>query len=451
MVTVQGVVDRVGSTLLRSIEPAPVSQRVTDVVIAEDPKRQSIAAGDLVLGVAVGTARDAVTLVRHAGERNAAAVLLKPPLATQSLVRAAARRSGTSVVEVHPQTAWAQLVWLLRTVLDAAAEESESDAASSNDAGALGDLFRLADAVAAVVDAPVTIEDVGSRVLAYSARQDLTDPARVATVLGRRIPDDVLAKFRSKGVFRELSMGRRAIFVPAQVDGTLPRLIVPIRMGGELLGSMWAVVDGEVSDERAAAFADVGPVVALHLLRRRARTDAKRRRVGGVLRALLEGSTSPRVAAAELDLADGAYRVVAVDVPGEPDDAEGARLALTERITAGFSRRPVTELHGVLYTLVPDDADGWPSLCASLARAAHPAGPLVAAGEPGELAELGRSMAQADETLGLLRAGLLPTTTASYGQVWVTLTLHRAASAANAAGVVELGPLATLRELDTSA
>ncbi|MGH3624131.1 MAG: helix-turn-helix domain-containing protein, partial [Sciscionella sp.] len=47
--------------------------------------------------------------------------------------------------------------------------------------------------------------------------------------------------------------------------------------------------------------------------------------------------------------------------------------------------------------------------------------------------------------------GLLTTTTASYGQVWVTLTLHRAASAANTAGVVELGPLTMLRELDTSA
>lgn len=446
MVTVQGVVDRVGPTLLRSTERAPAPQPVTDVVISEDPKGHSIAAGDLVLGVAVGTTRDAVMLVRHAGARDAAAVLFKPPLAAQSEVRAAARRAGTSVVEVHPQAAWAQLVWLLRTVLDAA---EESDTPVGEDAGALGDLFRLADAVAAVVDAPVTIEDVSSRVLAYSARQDLTDPARIATVLGRRIPDDVLAKFRSRGVFRELSRGRRAIFVPAQVDGTLPRLIVPIRMGGELLGSMWAVVNGQVSDERAAAFADAGPVVALHLLRRRTRTDAKRRRAGDVLRALLEGSTSPRVAAAELELDEGPHRVVAVDAPGNPTDAEGARLALTERITAGFSRRPVTELHGVLYTLVPEDANSWPELCASLAAVGE-TGPLVAAGEPSELSELGRSRAQADETLGLLRAGLLPRRTASYEQVWVTLTLHRAASAASAARVVELGPLATLRELDTS-
>jgi hypothetical protein len=47
-------------------------------------------------------------------------------------------------------------------------------------------------------------------------------------------------------VFRELPRGRTTIFVPRQKDGTLPRLIVPIRMGGELLGSMWAVVDRPV-------------------------------------------------------------------------------------------------------------------------------------------------------------------------------------------------------------
>jgi hypothetical protein len=431
--------------------PASDAAAVTDVVIAEAVGKTAVAAGDLVLGVSVAATSDAVALVRHAGAKEAAAVLLKPPLAAQQQVCTAARGAGTSVVEVHPQTAWAQLVWLLRTVLDAAAEESERDPVSGEHTGGLGDLFRLADAVASVVDAPVTIEDTNSRVLAYSARQDLTDQARVATVMGRRIPDDVLAKFRSRGVFRELSRGRRAIFVPAQPDGTLPRLIVPIRMGGELLGSMWAVVDAEVPEERAAAFADAGPVVALHLLRRRASTDAKRRRDGDVLRGLLDGSASHRLAAAELELDAEAYRVVAVEPAGReqlnPADAEGARLALTERIASGIARRPVAELHGVLYTVVPEGVAGedWPALRDSLAG-----GPLLAAGEPGAPDELARSREEADETLGLLRAGLLSGRAAGYAQVWVTLVLHRAASAAKSAGVTELGPLRTLRELDAT-
>ncbi|HEY0807224.1 MAG TPA: PucR family transcriptional regulator, partial [Pseudonocardiaceae bacterium] len=272
MLTVQGVVDRVGPTLLRAVLIAPTPRQVNDVVIAEPGRRGQLAAGDLVLGAAVGTGRDAVELIRHAGERGAAAVLLKPPASAQATVVAAGRSAGTSLVEVRSGTGWAQLVWLLRTVLDADAETDPKDIGPSG----LTDLFRLADAVAAVVDAPVTIEDANSRVLAYSARQDRTDPARVSTIMGRRVPDDVLARFRSRGVFRDLSRGGNPIYVAAQPDGTLPRLIVPIRMGGELLGSMWAVVADRVPDARAAAFADAGQVVALHLLRRRARVDAQR-------------------------------------------------------------------------------------------------------------------------------------------------------------------------------
>ncbi|HEX3649553.1 MAG TPA: helix-turn-helix domain-containing protein [Pseudonocardiaceae bacterium] len=451
MLTVRGVVDRVGPTLLRAVftvdEPGPVS----DVVIAEPGRHTHLAAGDLVLGVAVGTGKDAVELVRHAGERGAAAVLLKPPVAAQSTVLGAGKAAGTSVVEVRSGTGWAQLVWLLRTVLDAEASETDGE---DQDPGGLGDLFRLADAVASVIDAPVTIEDASSRVLAYSARQDRTDPARVSTIMGRRVPDDVLARFRSRGVFRELSRGGNPIYVAAQRDGTLPRLIVPIRMGGELLGSMWAVVPGRVPDARAAAFADAGSVVALHLLRRRARVDVERRHSAERVRALLEGEGSVRVAVAELDLADVPHRVVAIDAAGRlaADDlrTEGLRLALWERITSGIGRRPaVADLNGLLYAVVPDGPGdgGWDALRAALT---HPPGDraLAAAGAPAPLTELRRSRAQAQETLGLLRAGLVPGPVADYVRTWAVLALHRLATAAASAGVTDVGPVPRLREHD---
>jgi hypothetical protein len=455
MLTVQAVVDRVGPTLLRTVLAGVEPDRpVGDVVIAEPGRRSPLSAGDLVLGAAVGSAREAVELIRHGADRGVAAVLLKPPVATAASVLAAGRAAGPTVVEVRTGTGWAQLVWLLRTVLDAAAEAADS-AEDGTDPG-LADLFRLADAVAAVVDAPVTIEDANSRVLAYSARQDRTDPARVSTIMGRRVPDDVLARFRSRGVFRELSRGRTTIFVPAQRDGTLPRLIVPIRMGGELLGSMWAVVPGPVPDARAAAFADAGPVIALHLLRRRARVDAERRASAQRVRALLEGRGSVRVAAADLDLDDGPHRVVAIDATGHAAadelDAEGLRLALWERIMSGVGRRPaVADLDGLLYLVVPDTtgAGGWDQLRRRLTgQPGQPEHPLVAAGAPAPVTELPRSRAQAEETLGLLRAGLITEPVADYQQCWAVLALHRAATAAAAAGAAEVGPLPELRRHD---
>jgi hypothetical protein len=453
MLTVQGVVDRVGPTLLRAVltaeEPCPVS----DVVIAEPGRGSHLAAGDLVLGVAVGTGRDAVELIRHAGERGAAAVLLKPSTAGQAGVLGAARAAGTALVEVRAGTGWAQLVWLLRTVLDADADAAETGRDDGEAAG-LGDLFRLADAVASVVDAPVTIEDANSRVLAYSSRQDRTDSARVSTIMGRRVPDDVLARFRSRGVFRELSRGGNPIYVAAQRDGTLPRLIVPIRMGGELLGSMWAVVPDKVPESRAAAFADAGPVVALHLLRRRARLDAERRHSAERVRALLEGHGSVRVAAAELGLADVPHRVVAIDAAGRDtsDDlrTEGLRLALWERITTGIGRRPaVADLHGLLYAVVPDGPDegGWTALRTALSGQSGDHA-LAAAGAPVPLTDLPRSREQAEETLGLLRAGLVAGAVADYQETWTVLALHRLATAAATAGVADVGPLPSLRQHD---
>jgi hypothetical protein len=447
MVSVRSVVDRVGPTLLNAVSVPETCPAVADVVIAEPGVSTHVSAGDLVLGVAVADAEDAIALVRHSAEREAAAVLLKPPLTGKPAVRRAAKAAGIALVEVRAATAWAQLVWLLRTVLDA--DDDDTDALENGDPGS-GDLFRLADAVASVVDAPVTIEDTNSRVLAYSARQDHTDSARVSTIIGRRIPDDVLARFRSRGVFRELSRGRQTIFVPAQRDGTLPRLIVPIRMGGELLGSIWAVVNGPVSDERAAAFADAAPVVALHLLRRRAHADSRRRASAELLRAVLEGKVGPRKAIAELELTEEPHRVVVVDTPGgDSTGGEGLRLALLERISQGIGRRPVaTELGGILYAVVPDGEGkgSWSELRAALAEL--PEKSRVAAGSPVEIAELARSRAQAEETLGLLRAGLLPGRVGSFDDLWTALVLHRAATAAGSMRVTELGPLETLRAHD---
>lgn len=448
MVSVRSLVDRVGPTLLRAVLLPETCPAVADVVIAEPGGPGQLSAGDLVLAVAVAEPADAVELIRVSAERGAAAVLFKPPLAAKPAVKRAAKAASVALVEVRGAASWAQLVWLLRTVLDAITDESDSVESGS------ADLFRLADAVASVVDAPVTIEDTNSRVLAYSARQDLTDPARISTIMGRRIPDDVLAKFRSRGVFRELSRGRQTVFVPAQRDGTLPRLIVPIRMGGELLGSMWAVVAGPVSDERAAAFADAAPVVALNLLRRRAHADSQRRASAELLRAVLDGNASPRKAMAELDLTDEPHRVVVIETPGGDAHGEGLRLALLEKISQGVGRRPAaTELGGLLYAVVPDGdgPGGWAELRSALVElpsSGRGSAPRVAAGSPTEIGELATSRAQADEALGLLRAELVPGRVVSFDEAWTALALHRGATAAATAKVAELGPLGLLRAHD---
>jgi sugar diacid utilization regulator len=154
---------------------------------------------------------------------------------------------------------------------------------------------------------------------------------------------------------------------------------------------------------------------------------------------------------AELDLSDEPHRVVVIETPGgDTVDAEGRRLALLERISRGVGRRPATtELGGLLYAVVPDGErpGGWTELrdaLVALPPSGRAAAPRVAAGSATEIGALASSRAQADEVLGLLRAGLVPDQVVSFDDAWTALALHRGATAADSARVAELGPLGAL-------
>src|SRR5690606_4412232 len=211
MIAVTDLVDSLGSGFLRTVVAAGNAQ-VHDVSLAE-PGDAGGRPGELVLGVGVTDAADALALLERAAAAQAAGVVLKGPVAGDTKVARAARRAaGPALVELRPHTSWAHVVWLLRGVLDHA---SAPGAGAFGASGPHNDLFALADKAAEIIDAPVTVEDAQSRVLAYSARQDTTDPARVSTIVGRRVPPETLTHFRASGVFRRLARSADPVWTPA--------------------------------------------------------------------------------------------------------------------------------------------------------------------------------------------------------------------------------------------
>src|SRR4051812_29492307 len=146
---------------------------VDDVTLAEPGSGVFGQAGDLLLGVGVERPAEAAALLEGAAAVDCGAVVLRRAAARDPRVRAAATRFGVSLVELADHASWAQVVWLLRGVLDRAA----SGPALRAEGPVLDELFALADACAALVAAPITIEDTQSRVLAYSSTQDVADPA----------------------------------------------------------------------------------------------------------------------------------------------------------------------------------------------------------------------------------------------------------------------------------
>jgi hypothetical protein len=455
---VSGVVDAVGAALLAVVVPGE-DREVRDVTLAELDEPPSGQPGDLVLGVGVGDASRVRLLLDRADAAGAAGVVLRARAAAGPEVRAAAARRGLALVELRGDATWAQLVWLLRGVVDRAAGATQP--AADGTAGVYDELFALADAAAAIIDAPVTIEDAASRVLAYSARQDRADSARVSTIVGRRVPGDVLAHFRSRGVFRKLARGSEPVFVPAGPDGTLPRLVLPVRAGGELLGSIWAVVDGPVPDDRLRELGGAASALALHLLRLRVQADVARRVAADRLRAALLGAVE--AADAELGLPPAPWRVVALGAHagvGEPLH----QLAVWESLARrhGWRAPLVTSVGDVLLALVQERGTGpgsWPWLERLIADVAvHDAGLRAASGGvAASVAELPRSRAEAAELLSLhAAAGAAPGTSPvgallRFEDAWPDVVLHRAVTALPADQLLVGGPLPALMASDAGA
>lgn len=411
---------------------------VDDLTIAEPAHGVHGQPGDLVLGVGIETPQDAAALVTAAADAGAGGVVLRRSLARRRLVRDRARRSGLALVELADQASWSHLVWLLRGVLDRAAVGP----GPREDAPVQDDLFALADAAAALADAPVTIEDARSRVLAYSSRQDLTDPARVSTIVGRRVPDEVLAVLRGQGVFRRLARSTDPIWVPASGD-VKPRLVVPVHAGGEWLGSIWVVARDRPAPGVVAELVHTASVVALHLLRLRAQTDLSRRLAADRLRAVLTGDVG---SAAEW-LPRGPWRVAVLGSTEHPPRL----LDLWESVLRrnAWNQPLVVELDDRVYAVLREGGEG-PGTTAWLegvvARAREEKLPLtVRAGRTAHaVGDLLRSGAEAVETVRVAPADAAYVV---HEEVWAQVTVARATAALPD---VALGPLQALQEHDAA-
>ncbi|HEU4946185.1 MAG TPA: helix-turn-helix domain-containing protein [Kribbella sp.] len=446
MITAPALVTAVGPALFDVIVAGRGDGEVRDVFVAEPQEPATGQPGDLVLGLGLRNAEEAVELLERCAAGKASGVVLRTGLAADPTVVATAERWKLTLVALQPGVTWAHVVWLLRGVIDRAAAP---DSPVAGDAGVHQELFALADAAAAIVDAPVTIEDNQSRVLAYSSGQDLTDPTRVSTIVGRRVPPEVIAHFRARGIFRRLARSSEPFLVPNGPNGIRPRLVVPVRAGGEWLGSIWAVVDGPVSPEVTMELSNAASVLALHLLRLRAQADVARRSAVDRLRTLLRQfspDTSP-----EVRLPPPPWRVVALgspagyDVPQELDlwDSTGRRY--------GWSEPPLADLDGTVLAVVVAEGDGAGSwrwlrkLVTDLAEDS-PGTSAAAGGQARGPADLPSSRAEAVELLGLVRRGEATGPAIRVEQAWHALTVHRAVAALDTTKLD--GPLATLLRHD---
>lgn len=445
------IADVLGPSLLRAVTTDHEAPAVRDVVLAEPSEGIPGQAGDLVLGVGVSTATEAVRLVEQCAAAGVSGVVLRGAVATHDAVASAADRARVAVLAADDDMRWAHLVWLLRDVIDRPAV-AEGGPAGVGPTGTFDDLFALADTVAAIIDAPVTFEDSRSRVLAYSSGQERTDSARVATIVGRRVPESIAAHFRSRGVFRRLANSDEPFLVPSGPNGTRPRLVVPVRAGGEWLGSIWAVIDEPVDAPMTSELRRAASILALHLLRLRAKTDIARQVTMERIRSALWQSTPDR-AVVEVLPGGAPWRVAALHAPAHPDADEHLEVWNAVLRHHGWQRPVLADLDRWLFTIVAATDDttrpgSWPWLRDLVSGIDRMTGDkwLAGAGTPSTFADLPRSRVEATELQELLLSGYVPGPAASAESAWDALVVHRAVGADGTA--VAGDPVSTLLEHD---
>lgn len=118
--------------------------------------------------------------------------------------------------------------------------------------GTFGSLQDLVDKIKDVLNCPVTIEDGNHRLLAYSTHDDLTDSARIGTIIKRRVPEKVINRLWRDGIIPKLMQSEDPVYIPEIKDiGLGDRIAISIRNNNEILGYMWLVQEsGKLSEDQ---------------------------------------------------------------------------------------------------------------------------------------------------------------------------------------------------------
>ncbi|MEE1742754.1 helix-turn-helix domain-containing protein [Streptomyces sp. BE147] len=278
--------------------------------------------------LAVGASTDlagAAEPVFRAARQGACAVVLREAegVAAAPEVLAAAEESGIALLARAAWADWTDIATLLRSAL-AYARAGRGGHPMADGTPAVG-LSALAASIAESAGGSITIEDTGFRVLAHSATRPEADGVRRSTILGGRVPEWRVAELRRSGILRSLWTSRDVIHRPA--DGDSPeRLVIAVRSGPEVLGSIWAAADGRPLSPRAGeALRRAAGAVAPHLARHRLHESGAVRRRDDALRGLLYGQGDRRTHAWSLGLAPDAPCAVLAVVPdpaaGSPSSA----------------------------------------------------------------------------------------------------------------------------------
>ena len=142
---------------------------------------------------------------------------------------------------------------------------------------AFDSLEEFADLISQVLKCPITIEDANHRLLAYSTHDERTDPARISTIIGRRVPEKVINQLWKEGTIPALLKTKDPIRVKSMSDiGLGNRVAISIWNQDEVLGFIWALeIDKAITEKDLILLKKAADAVKNKLLQQQTRKNKK--------------------------------------------------------------------------------------------------------------------------------------------------------------------------------
>ena len=356
--TLADVARSAGSEILSLVEmPSDDRQIVAGSVLYDSTARPAKFPGAVALAIGLSLSGKRLgAKVRELSDAGYVAIVYKSNGTSDEVLRAAARDNGMALFRASDSVPWNQLA----EIMDAAVVPHRQSGRTLVDIRP-GDLFDLANTVAAQAGGAIAIADPEQTILAYSTLPDQPiDETRRSSILSLQVPHSV----ETDNDYRRVHAATDALDVATQ-DPSLRRTAIAIRAGDSVLGSLWLLELADHHNEDAnRILREAANVAALHILHKRTTYVSNLTRQIDLVQPLLFDPKRAELAAIRLGISAPSIRVAALGV--WPSDAIAAetlqsRLRLFDTIRTACAIRLPSAVCGlsdnIVYIVLPQTTE----------------------------------------------------------------------------------------------
>jgi sugar diacid utilization regulator len=356
--TLADVARSAGSEILSLVEmPSDGRQIVAGSVLYDSTARPAKFPGAVALAIGLSLSGKRLgAKVRELSDAGYVAIVYKSNGTSDEVLRAAARDNGMALFRASDSVPWNQLA----EIMDAAVVPHRQSGRTLVDIRP-GDLFDLANTVAAQAGGAIAIADPEQTILAYSTLPDQPiDETRRSSILSLQVPHSV----ETDNDYRRVHAATDALDVATQ-DPSLRRTAIAIRAGDSVLGSLWLLELADHHNEDAnRILREAANVAALHILHKRTTYVSNLTRQIDLVQPLLFDPKRAELAAIRLGISAPSVRVAALGVwPSEAIAAETlqSRLRLFDTIRTACAIRLPSAVCGlsdnIVYIVLPQTTE----------------------------------------------------------------------------------------------